>query len=397
MIAALATAGCAGGADGSEGPPGPQGPTGATGSAGATGAVGRAALVRSAVEPEGENCPSGGFRFEAGLDADGDGVLSDEEVDATLTRHACNGSQGLEGPQGPPGPTGAQGPQGVQGSQGPSGPQGLTGAQGPQGPTGPQGAEGPAGPTGPQGESVVGMSIGAGDPDCAWGGTRLLVGVSESVVCNGAPGPTGPEGAAGSVGPEGPIGPAGAQGERGPEGPAGTFTGTFVGPVELQGDVSVTGTIHAPNAALVPAGSVLMFASASCPSGWLKANGAVLQRSDYPALFAAIGTLYGSPTTDSFRLPELRGEFVRALDDGRGVDVGRPVGTWQAQDFKSLTLWNDNPGYSWSHGPAYLSKTGRSGNLFGGYWAAPAGAITGQWDGSEVRPRNVALLFCIKH
>jgi hypothetical protein len=52
----------------------------------------------------------------------------------------------------------------------------------------------------------------------------------------------------------------------------------------------------------------------------------------------------------------------------------------------------------YTHGPQYMGKTTASytGNLFTGYWAAPAAAIGYQWDSSEIRPRNMALLACIK-
>lgn len=63
-------------------------------------------------------------------------------------------------------------------------------------------------------------------------------------------------------------------------------------------------------------------------SGWLKCTGAVLLRTAYPKLFAAIGTTYntGSELTTQFRLPDWRGMFPRFLDDGRGVDTGRTLG-----------------------------------------------------------------------
>ena len=62
----------------------------------------------------------------------------------------------------------------------------------------------------------------------------------------------------------------------------------------------------------VPAGTITSFAMSGTPHGYLKADGSTLSRSDYPALFAAIGTTFGEgdgPTT--FSLPDLRGEFIR--------------------------------------------------------------------------------------
>ena len=68
----------------------------------------------------------------------------------------------------------------------------------------------PAQLAGPPGESVVGMSLPPGDPDCPSGGSAFFVGDETTYACHGAPGPTGPPGAAGPAGPPGPAGGAGA-------------------------------------------------------------------------------------------------------------------------------------------------------------------------------------------
>ena len=87
---------------------------------------------------------------------------------------------------------------------------------------------------------------------------------------------------------------------------------------------------------MVPSGAVLYFAGRTAPAGWLKANGAAVSRTAYAALFAAIGTTYGAGDGRStFNLPDLRGEFLRGWDDGRGVDVGRVFGSAQAHALQS--------------------------------------------------------------
>ncbi|WP_231679148.1 phage tail protein, partial [Ralstonia pseudosolanacearum] len=51
----------------------------------------------------------------------------------------------------------------------------------------------------------------------------------------------------------------------------------------------------------------------------------------YAALYAEIGTTFGAGDgAATFNLPDLRGEFLRGWDDGRGVDSGRGIGTWQS-------------------------------------------------------------------
>lgn len=80
------------------------------------------------------------------------------------------------------------------------------------------------------------------------------------------------------------------------------------------------------------------FATSTAPNGWLKANGAAVNRTTYAALFARIGTTYGvGDGSSTFNLPDMRGEFARGLDDGRGVDGGRALGSAQAGDNKSHT------------------------------------------------------------
>ena len=87
---------------------------------------------------------------------------------------------------------------------------------------------------------------------------------------------------------------------------------------------------------MVPSGTVLYFAGSRAPAGWLKANGAAVSRTAYAALFAAIGTTYGAGDfLNTFNLPDLRGEFIRGWDDGRGVDTGRVFGSAQAHALQS--------------------------------------------------------------
>ncbi len=92
------------------------------------------------------------------------------------------------------------------------------------------------------------------------------------------------------------------------------------------------------NSATNPAGTILAFAGSSVPSGYLIANGAALSRATYSALFGAISTTYGAGDgSTTFNIPDLRGEFLRGLDNGRGVDSGRALGTFQASQMSSHT------------------------------------------------------------
>jgi phage-related tail fiber protein len=156
---------------------------------------------------------------------------------------------------------------------------------------------------------------------------------------------------------------------------------------------------------LIPPGAVRFFARTTAPDGWLKCNGAAVSRTTYAVLFSAIGTTWGAGDgSTTFNVPELRGEFPRVWDDGRGVDSGRGLATFQDQDWKSFYQSNLPQGTNaYTHSPVYMEKSifgtfSPGGNgIFSGHWAAPSSAQGVAWDTSPIRPRNRALLACIKY
>jgi microcystin-dependent protein len=147
----------------------------------------------------------------------------------------------------------------------------------------------------------------------------------------------------------------------------------------------------------VEPGAVMSFAMNTAPTGWLKANGATISRSTYADLFSAIGTTFGAGDgSTTFRLPDLRGEFLRGWDDGRGVDSGRTFGTEQTSQNLSHThvlRWGNL--FPATNQPGYLAF--RTTNE---YATAQSNSLPADWmqssGGTEARPRNVALLYCIK-
>ena len=144
----------------------------------------------------------------------------------------------------------------------------------------------------------------------------------------------------------------------------------------------------------IKAGSVAHFATSTAPNGWIKANGALVSRSAYAALFAVVGTTFGAGDgSTTFALPDLRGEFVRSLDDGRGVDSGRGLGTYQAGDMQS-----HNHNISGWVSQSQLSASGGGG--WGGVgfpYMSTSSSVIQAAGGTENRPRNVAMLACIKY
>ena len=186
-------------------------------------------------------------------------------------------------------------------------------------------------------------------------------------------------------------------------------TANITGNTVMTGNLSVGGNIVITGSNnIMPTGAVMLFAMASVPTGWAKCNGVAVSRTSgtYSALFAIIGTTYGAGDgVNTFNLPELRGEFVRGWDDGRGVDTSRAIGSTQQQQLeahKHISSNNDCQTYSAVNG---------TGTGAYNYWCdsngigSGAGAsLTGDGThieqtaklGTETRPRNVAMQYCIK-
>lgn len=80
-------------------------------------------------------------------------------------------------------------------------------------------------------------------------------------------------------------------------------------------------------------GRISMFPMATLPAGWLECNGATVSAAAYPDL---VKYLAGASAT-SATLPDLRGVFVRGLDNGRGIDSGRVLGSYQDSENLSHT------------------------------------------------------------
>ena len=152
----------------------------------------------------------------------------------------------------------------------------------------------------------------------------------------------------------------------------------------------------------LPAGTVIHTATASAPAGFLKANGAAVSRSTYSDLFSAIGTTFGVGNGSStFNVPDLRGEFLRGWDDGRGADGGRSFGSAQSDQNKlhghEYTICSDNNGGSGTDG-GFVTRDIQTSTVgpATGSASTSAGSQIGASGGAEARPRNIALLACIK-
>jgi hypothetical protein len=176
--------------------------------------------------------------------------------------------------------------------------------------------------------------------------------------------------------------------------------------------------------ALCPPGSVMAFAGANVPVGWLLCDGSVMSSSQYPALFAAISTNWGMGTsggivgTNDFNLPDLRGMFLRGVNGTRinsgalnaqnsglsmdpdvatrtngpdGGNAGNAVGSLQGYQLQSHShAWGSFYNSGWAGGsvPGYIHRGDAADNT-----QTP----TTSTGGAETRPQNAYVNYIIKY
>jgi hypothetical protein len=160
----------------------------------------------------------------------------------------------------------------------------------------------------------------------------------------------------------------------------------------------------------VPVGTVVMYAGIldahTAPTlaqdGWLPCDGKSLSVKEYRDLYDAIGTSHGGDGI-TFRVPDLRGTFVRGVDGGAGRDpdahtrtaaasggnAGDRVGSAQGHEFAR----HDHPA---PHLPSTLHWAVDEAHRYDVAQWNGAETTTGTAGGSETRPRNVALHFIIR-
>ncbi|MBL5923516.1 phage tail protein [Lelliottia amnigena] len=137
----------------------------------------------------------------------------------------------------------------------------------------------------------------------------------------------------------------------------------------------------------LPVGVPVPWPSATPPTGWLKCNGAAFTASQYPKLALAYPSL---------KLPDLRAEFIRGWDDGRGIDSGR--GLLSAQFGSGIGMFVG--GYS--DGTAYIAVSDFDSVVDNSpSWshisvAGMISSITGQKSSFGARPRNIAFNYIVR-
>ncbi|EEY5687541.1 phage tail protein [Escherichia coli] len=143
----------------------------------------------------------------------------------------------------------------------------------------------------------------------------------------------------------------------------------------------------------LPVGVPVPWPSATPPTGWLKCNGAAFSAEEYPELAKAY------PTN---KLPDLRGEFIRGWDDGRGIDTSRSLLSSQGDAIRNIigalvdVRFNTYPSDSGVFTTSVIGDAS-SDSIKGGY----AKRVT--FDASRVvptanenRPRNIAFNYIVR-
>ncbi|HCP2972159.1 TPA: tail fiber protein [Escherichia coli] len=168
------------------------------------------------------------------------------------------------------------------------------------------------------------------------------------------------------------------------------------------GDIKSDGTVKTAlenlglgEGSALPVGVPVPWPSATPPTGWIKCNGAPFSAEEYPELAKVYPAL---------KLPDLRGEFIRGWDDGRGVDSGRVVLTGQSQSVQQHT---HDLAMAYSSETAYRNRLGdtpdsdmipikdmiNATTFNGSGWVyLKANGSTG----AETRPRNLAFNYIVR-
>lgn len=135
----------------------------------------------------------------------------------------------------------------------------------------------------------------------------------------------------------------------------------------------------------IPVGSPIPWSLSTAPSGYLICQGQTFNKTTYPKLAIAY---------PSGRLPDLRGEFIRGLDAGRGIDTGREVLSNQSGNSLLSTnlMEGDAPDFKqYKKVVEWIGNTGTNSLSGYGVWQQ----IEAQ-NGNETRPRNIAFLYIVR-
>ncbi|CTT47043.1 putative tail fiber/collar phage protein [Escherichia coli] len=183
------------------------------------------------------------------------------------------------------------------------------------------------------------------------------------------------------------------------------------------GDIKSDGTVKMAlenlglgEGSALPVGVPVPWPSATPPTGWLKCNGAAFSAEEYPELAKAY------PTN---KLPDLRGEFIRGWDDGRGMDTGRAILSAQGDAIRNIygefkTVNTENYSIWESAGSFKGAVVPLNPSTNNSYFSLTRSMVTERTDGAvypkvigldasrivptanENRPRNIAFNYIVR-
>ena len=180
------------------------------------------------------------------------------------------------------------------------------------------------------------------------------------------------------------------------------------GKIEAADTLKTNARVKDKTGLIMPVGTVLSYAGTTLPDGWLWCDGSLLAKPLSPAdilydLYQSIGTAWGGDGVTNFRLPDMRGMFMRGIDNGAGNDpdattrtamysggnIGDNVGSYQCDTLKShnhtaAVYLFDTPDIP---SAKFESSDGGSNDVAATYFTG----------GNETRPKNVYVNFIIKY
>lgn len=170
-------------------------------------------------------------------------------------------------------------------------------------------------------------------------------------------------------------------------------------PVPKNGDIRTSGgngemfigggwNVLQTSAYKVPKGMIQLFAGYTPPVGWAECDGSVYPVSGNEELASVLLDLYGGVLGVWFKLPDLRGQFVRGWSNTHSVDAGRVLGSSQSDEIKA-------------HTHTYVEKVGQRDVAAsnGAQWGddnIDHPGTTSSTGGTETRPKNIAMMYIIK-
>lgn len=172
-------------------------------------------------------------------------------------------------------------------------------------------------------------------------------------------------------------------------------TGTAPGDIPLNSDLGTAATEDA----LI--GNVVMWPTATPPTNYLECDGTAVSRVTYANLFAVISTLYGvGDGSTTFNIPNYQGVFMRGFDNGAAVDPDAATRTDRGDTTGGDVVGSRQAENTAAHVHSINTVSAVTGGAVAGFHygtnADVADQDTASTVGSETRPVNVSIMFCIR-